>query len=119
MLPYCLTQLTKCNRTYEKGRSEQSLLFNILSTKGVLNVHAANLTNHDLYPHPGYDEIYAYRPECVSRILEGSMSAMTGVALVFLIFWSMTGATFFDVLNSALNQISVEDMNLGSYYMIG
>ncbi len=52
-------------------------------------------------------------------ILEGSMSAMTGVALVFLIFWSMTGATFFDVLNSALNQISVEDMNLGSYYMIG
>ncbi len=52
-------------------------------------------------------------------ILEGSLSAITGVALVFLIFWSMTGATFFDVLNSALNQISVEDMNLGSYYMIG
>lgn len=44
---------------------------------------------------------------------------MTGVALVFLIFWSMTGATFFEVLNSALNQLSVEDMNLSSYYMMG
>lgn len=52
-------------------------------------------------------------------ILEGSMSAMTGVALVFLMFWSMTGATFFEVINSALNQLSVEDMNLSSYYMMG
>ncbi len=47
------------------------------------------------------------------------MSAMTGVALVFLMFWSMTGVTFFEVLNSSLNQISVEDMNLSSYYMMG
>ena len=47
------------------------------------------------------------------------MSAMTGVALVFLIFWSVTGATFFEVFNSALNQISVEDMKLGGYYMMG
>jgi len=52
-------------------------------------------------------------------ILEGSMSAMTGVALVFLLFWSMTGATFFEVLNSAMNQISVDDMNLSSYYAMG
>lgn len=52
-------------------------------------------------------------------ILEGSLSAMTGVSLVFLMFWSMTGATFFEVLNSALNQLSVEDMNLSSYYMLG
>jgi uncharacterized protein YybS (DUF2232 family) len=52
-------------------------------------------------------------------ILEGSLSAMTGVALVFLIFWSMTGATFFDVLNSALNQISVKDMNMNTYYLMG
>lgn len=52
-------------------------------------------------------------------ILEGSMSAMTGVALVFLMFWSMTGATFFEVINSALSQLSVEDMNLSSYYMMG
>lgn len=52
-------------------------------------------------------------------ILEGSLSAMTGVALVFLLFWSMTGATFFEVLNLSLNQISIEDMNLSSYYMMG
>jgi len=52
-------------------------------------------------------------------ILEGSLSAMTGVALVFLMFWSMTGVTFFEVLNSSLNQINVEDMNLSSYYMMG
>jgi len=52
-------------------------------------------------------------------ILEGSLSAVTGVALVFLIFWSMTGVTFFDVLNSALNQISFENMNLNSYYAVG
>jgi len=52
-------------------------------------------------------------------ILEGSLSAVTGVTLVFLIFWSMTGVTFFDVLNSALNQISVENMNLSSYYATG
>lgn len=44
---------------------------------------------------------------------------MTGVALVFLMFWSMTGATFFEVINSALSQLSVEDMNLSSYYMMG
>ena len=52
-------------------------------------------------------------------ILEGSMSAVTGVALVFLVFWSVTGTSFFDVLNSALNQMSIEDMNQGSYYMAG
>jgi uncharacterized protein YybS (DUF2232 family) len=52
-------------------------------------------------------------------ILEGSLSAVTGVTLVFLIFWSMTGVTFFDVLNSSLNQISVENMNLSSYYAMG
>ena len=52
-------------------------------------------------------------------ILEGSLSAMTGVALVFLMFWSMTGATFFEVLNLSLNQISIEDVNLSSYYMMG
>lgn len=52
-------------------------------------------------------------------ILEGSLSAMTGVALIFLIFWSMTGATFFEVLNSTLSQITVEDMNPNSYYIMG
>ena len=36
-------------------------------------------------------------------ILEGSLSAMTGVAILFLIFWSMTGFTLFDALNSILN----------------
>jgi len=51
-------------------------------------------------------------------VLEGSMTAMTGVAVVFLVFWLMTGVTIFHVLNSALNQISVEDMNL-SGYMVG
>ena len=52
-------------------------------------------------------------------ILEGSLSAMTGVTLVFLVFWSMTGATFFEVLNSVLNQVKIEDMNLNAYYMMG
>lgn len=52
-------------------------------------------------------------------ILEGSLSAITGVAFVFLLFWSMTGATFFEVLNSVLDQITVEDMNLSSYYAMG
>lgn len=52
-------------------------------------------------------------------VLEGSLSAMTGVAFLFLLFWSMTGATFFDVLNSSLKQVKVEDLNLSSYYMMG
>lgn len=52
-------------------------------------------------------------------ILEGSLSAVTGVALVFLVFWSITGMTFFDVLNSSLNQIKIEDLNMGSYYAMG
>jgi uncharacterized protein YybS (DUF2232 family) len=52
-------------------------------------------------------------------ILEGSLSAVTGVALVFLVFWSMTGATFFEVLNSALSQIKVEDLNMSGYYAMG
>lgn len=52
-------------------------------------------------------------------ILEGSLSAVTGVALVFLMFWSLTGATFFDVLSSSLSKISVENVSLNSYYMMG
>lgn len=52
-------------------------------------------------------------------ILEGSLSAVTGVALVFLMFWSMTGATFFEVLNSALNQIKIEDLDMSGYYAMG
>jgi uncharacterized protein YybS (DUF2232 family) len=52
-------------------------------------------------------------------ILEGSFSAITGVTLVFLLFWAMTGVTFFEVLNSTLSQINVEDMNPSSYYMMG
>jgi uncharacterized protein YybS (DUF2232 family) len=52
-------------------------------------------------------------------ILEGSLSAITGVALVFLVFWSMTGATFFDVLNSSLSQLKVEDLNMSGYYAMG
>ena len=52
-------------------------------------------------------------------ILEGSLTAVTGVALVFLMFWSMTGATFFEVMKTALNQITVKDMDFGSYYMMG
>ena len=52
-------------------------------------------------------------------ILEGSLSAVTGVALVFLVFWSMTGATFFDVLTSSLSQIKVEDLNMSGYYAMG
>ncbi len=52
-------------------------------------------------------------------ILEGSMSAMAGVALVFVLFWSMTGATFFEVFNTALNQVSIDNMNLSGYHMMG
>ena len=52
-------------------------------------------------------------------ILEGSMTAMTGLALVFLMFWLMTGVTFFHAINSTLSQITIEDMNISSYYMMG
>ena len=52
-------------------------------------------------------------------ILEGCLSAVTGVALVFLVFWSMTGVTFFEVLTSSLNQIKAEDLNMGGYYAMG
>jgi uncharacterized protein YybS (DUF2232 family) len=52
-------------------------------------------------------------------ILEGSLSAVTGVTLVFLIFWSVTGFTFFDVLDSTLKQISVENLILNSDYTMG
>lgn len=52
-------------------------------------------------------------------ILEGSLSAVTGVAIVFLVFWSMTGVTFFHVLNTALSHVNISDMNLASYSMMG
>lgn len=52
-------------------------------------------------------------------ILEGSLTAVTGVSILFLIFWSLTGATFFEVLNSALNQFSLEDMNQSGHYLMG
>ena len=52
-------------------------------------------------------------------ILEGSLTAMTGVTIVFLMFWSMTGATFFHVLSSVLNQLTIDDMNFSGYYMMG
>ena len=52
-------------------------------------------------------------------VLEGSLSAMTGVAALFLLYWIMTGETFFDTLNSALSRISVEDMNMNAYTLMG
>lgn len=52
-------------------------------------------------------------------VLEGSLSAITGVAAFFLIYWSMTGVTFFDTINSVLSRISVEDMNMDAYTMLG
>lgn len=52
-------------------------------------------------------------------ILEGSLTAVTGVTVIFIVFWAMTGATFFEVLNSMLSQISLKDMASSGYYMIG
>lgn len=52
-------------------------------------------------------------------ILEGSLSAVTGVTIVFLVFWSVTGATFFEVLDSSLSQLKVEDLNISGYYAMG
>lgn len=52
-------------------------------------------------------------------ILEGSLTAMTGVTIVFIMFWSMTGVSFFHVLNTALSQITIKDMQLSGYYMMG
>ena len=49
-------------------------------------------------------------------ILEGSLSAIMGVSLIFLVFWAMTGVTFFEALTHSLNQINVSDMNMGGYY---
>jgi uncharacterized protein YybS (DUF2232 family) len=52
-------------------------------------------------------------------ILEGSLSAITGVALVFLIYWALTGATFSDAVNSSLDLIKAEDMNMDAYTVLG
>jgi len=52
-------------------------------------------------------------------VLEGFLSAMTGVAAFFLIYWSITGVTFFDTINSVLNRIGVEDMNMNAYTLLG
>ncbi len=52
-------------------------------------------------------------------ILEGSMSAMTGVTLLFLAFWSMTGLSFLEALKNALNQVHLDNMQLPSYYAMG
>ncbi|MDD3168418.1 MAG: DUF2232 domain-containing protein [Eubacteriales bacterium] len=52
-------------------------------------------------------------------ILEGSLSAITGVTIVFLVFWSLTGASFFEVMNTALSQISIEDMKQNNPYLMG
>lgn len=52
-------------------------------------------------------------------ILEGSMSAMTGVTLLFLIFWSVTGLSFFQALRNVMNQISLDNMQLPGYYNMG
>lgn len=49
-------------------------------------------------------------------ILEGSLSAITGVALIFLVFWAMTGVTFFEALTHSLNQINISDIKMGGYY---
>ncbi|HML35965.1 MAG TPA: DUF2232 domain-containing protein [Bacillota bacterium] len=49
-------------------------------------------------------------------ILEGSLSAIMGVSLIFLVFWAMTGVTFFEALTHSLNQINISDMNMGGYY---
>lgn len=49
-------------------------------------------------------------------ILEGSLSAITGVACIFLIFWAMTGVTFFEALTHSLNQIDISNVNMSGYY---
>ncbi len=52
-------------------------------------------------------------------VLEGSISAVTGVAFVFLLFWALTGVTFFHVMTTALDRISAADMTQMSSYMMG
>lgn len=52
-------------------------------------------------------------------ILEGSMSAITGVSLLFLAFWSMTGLSYLQALKNAMNQVNFENMQLPSYYAMG
>lgn len=50
-------------------------------------------------------------------ILAGSLSAMTGVALVFFTFWSVTGVTFFEVFNASLDRVGVENAGPAGYFM--
>jgi uncharacterized protein YybS (DUF2232 family) len=52
-------------------------------------------------------------------ILEGSMSAITGVSLLFLAFWSMTGLSYLQALKNAMKQVNFENMQLPSYYAMG
>lgn len=52
-------------------------------------------------------------------IVEGSLTAVTGVTVVFLVFWAVTGATFFEVLNTGLSQITLKDMIDSGYYTMG
>jgi len=52
-------------------------------------------------------------------ILEGSMSAITGVSLLFLAFWSMTGLSYLQALKNAMNQVNFENMQIPSYYALG
>ncbi|MBR0598341.1 DUF2232 domain-containing protein [Sinanaerobacter chloroacetimidivorans] len=53
-------------------------------------------------------------------VLEGILSAMIAVSMVFLLFWAITGQTIFHAMETILNQISVSDMNLMQRYeMLG
>lgn len=52
-------------------------------------------------------------------ILEGTLSAITGVVLVFLMYWSISGATIFDAIDSSLSRVSIGDMNMGAYSVLG
>ncbi|HWQ80443.1 MAG TPA: DUF2232 domain-containing protein [Anaerovoracaceae bacterium] len=72
-----------------------------------------------LIPVPAMLRYMLFGRNAYRGILEGSLSAVTGVAFAFLIYWSVTGATIFDAINSSLNRISIEDMNMGAYTMLG
>jgi hypothetical protein len=53
-------------------------------------------------------------------ILEGAIAAMAGVASLLMMFWILTGVSFFELINEGMNSVTLEDMKFAERYaMLG
>lgn len=53
-------------------------------------------------------------------ILDGAIAAMAGVASLLMMFWILTGVSFFELINEGMNSVTLENMNLEERYaMLG